>query len=79
MAVLFACLVSTLAQEEDAIVLEQNQLVNYDGTYSYVWRTSNGINAEESGVGGEVATGSYNYISPDGIPVNIQYTADENV
>lgn len=58
---------------------EQSQVVNPDGTYSYVWRTSNGINAEESGVGGVSAVGSYDFISSDGVPVAIEYVADENV
>lgn len=53
--------------------------MNPDGTYSYVWRTSNGINAEESGIGGVSASGSYDFVSADGVPVAIQYVADENV
>lgn len=73
------CLACSIqAQEQDAIVVRQNQVVNYDGTYSYAWGTSNGINAEESGVGGVIAQGSYDYISSDGVPVSIQYIADEN-
>jgi hypothetical protein len=66
------------AQDQSAIVLEQNQVVNYDGSYSYVYRTSNGINAEESGVGGVSASGSYDFVSSDGVPVSISYVADEN-
>lgn len=64
--------------EKDAIVLEQNQVVEYDGKYSYAWRTSNGISASESGVGGVSASGSYDYISKDGVPVSFTYEADEN-
>lgn len=37
--------------DRDAYTLEQFQNVNPDGTYSHVYRTSNGINAEESGIG----------------------------
>ncbi|CRL08542.1 CLUMA_CG021335, isoform A [Clunio marinus] len=74
------CVVCTMQAQADqnAIVLEQNSVVNPDGTYSYVWRTSNGINAEESGIGGVSAQGSYDFVSDDGVPVSIQYTADEN-
>lgn len=70
---------TTAAQEDkDAIVLEQNSVVEYDGKYSYVWRTSNGISAQESGVGGVSASGSYEYTSSDGVPVSFSYEADEN-
>lgn len=65
-------------EDKDAIVIEQNQAVNHDGTYSYVWRTSNGISVQESGVGGISASGSYDFISSDGVPVSLQYEADEN-
>lgn len=66
------------AQDQSAFTQEQNQVVNYDGSYSYVYRTSNGINAEESGIGGVSASGSYDFISSDGVPVSISYIADEN-
>ena len=43
---------STLVEgDRDAYTLEHFQNVDYDGKYSYAWRTSNGINAEESGIG----------------------------
>lgn len=59
-------------------MLEQNSVVEYDGRYSYAWQTSNGISAQESGVGGEKAVGSYEYLSPEGVPVSVTYEADEN-
>lgn len=68
-----------MAQSDaDAIVLAQNQVVNPDGSYSYNWETSNGIQAQESGVGGVQASGSFSYTSADGVPVAISYIADEN-
>lgn len=81
LAFTFACIAASQAQDsdQDAFVQEQSQVVNPDGSYSYVWRTSNGINAEESGVGGVIAQGSYDFVSSDGVPVSIQYVADENV
>lgn len=81
LAFTFACIGISQAQDsdQDAFVQEQSQVVNPDGSYSYVWRTSNGINAEESGVGGVIAQGSYDFVSSDGVPVSIQYVADENV
>jgi hypothetical protein len=77
---LMTLLVAIYAQDDDkdAIVLEQNQAVNTDGSYSYVWRTSNGISVQESGIGGVSAQGSYDFISSDGVPVSLQYEADEN-
>lgn len=42
----FVCTFQYAASDKDAITLEQLSNVNPDGTYSYVWRTSNGINAE---------------------------------
>ncbi|KAJ8954435.1 hypothetical protein NQ318_011111 [Aromia moschata] len=55
----------------------QNPPFSYD--------TENGISAQESGqqrgVGesaGTVAQGSFQYTSPEGVPVQIQYIADEN-
>lgn len=57
---------------------EHSSVLNFDGSYSYVYRTSNGINAEESGIGGVSAQGSYDYTGSDGVPISITYTADEN-
>lgn len=55
------------------------QIVNPDGSYSFVWATSNGIRHQEVGEGGIYAEGAFNYVGSDGVPVDIQYTADENV
>lgn len=81
LAFFLACIAASHSQsaDQDAYVSETSQVVNPDGSYSYVWRTSNGINAEESGVGGVIAQGSYDFVSSDGVPVSIQYVADENV
>ncbi|XP_067648306.1 pupal cuticle protein Edg-78E-like [Eurosta solidaginis] len=49
-----------------------------DGSYNYQFETSNGISAQESGVGGHYATGSSQYYSPDGQLIQLTYTADEN-
>ncbi|KAG8233399.1 hypothetical protein J437_LFUL013392 [Ladona fulva] len=53
----------------------------------YSYETENGITVEESGFvknGGDpeqealVAKGSYSYTAPDGTPITVEYTADEN-
>lgn len=54
------------------------QEVNPDGSYSYRYDTSNGISAQESGVGGVSAIGGYHYTSPNGEPVIVTYIADDN-
>ncbi|KAM8708872.1 hypothetical protein ACLKA7_015785 [Drosophila subpalustris] len=74
------CLVAccSAADESDAIVTQYRSEVNEDGSYNYDYATSNNIQAQESGVGGSYATGSYGYTAPDGQPINLEYTADEN-
>ncbi|XP_067648309.1 pupal cuticle protein Edg-78E-like [Eurosta solidaginis] len=62
----------------DATILKSTSDVNPDGSYQYGYATSNGIQAEESGVGGLHATGSYGYYSPEGQPIQVSYTVDEN-
>lgn len=53
---LFAvCLAGDL--DKDATILQQEQEVNYDGTYKWRFETSNGIFGEESGIGGQAAQG----------------------
>ncbi|KAJ8979017.1 hypothetical protein NQ317_003120, partial [Molorchus minor] len=56
-----------------------------DGSYQYAYDTENGISAQESGqvkaVGNEAVInvqGAFQYTSPEGLPVRVQYIADEN-
>jgi Insect cuticle protein len=58
--------------------------VSHDGSYQYSYSTGNGIKADESGFlkhlganKAQVVQGSYSYTSPEGIPIHVQYTADE--
>lgn len=60
---------------------------NHDGSYNFGYETGNGISASEHGYvknagvkDGEiqVAEGHYSYISPEGHPIEVHYTADEN-
>ncbi|CAH1176112.1 unnamed protein product [Phaedon cochleariae] len=58
-----------------------------DGSYHYGYETENGISVEEQGspraldaarsVAPVVVQGHYRYTSPEGVPVEISYTADE--
>ncbi|EDX06752.1 GD10870 [Drosophila simulans] len=74
------------APGEPIPIIRQEQEVNFDGSYKYLYETGNGINAEEEGYlknpgtdnAGQVAQGSFSYTSPEGIPIRITYLADEN-
>ncbi|XP_037978546.2 endocuticle structural glycoprotein SgAbd-2 [Plutella xylostella] len=68
-------------------IVRQQQEVNFDGSYQYSYETGNGIAAQEQGYlknagvkdqEAQVAQGSYSYTSPEGIPITLTYTADEN-
>ena len=59
-------------------ILWNFQVIEPEGKYFYQYQTSNGIQAQEQGVGGVSATGAYSYSSPDGTPIVLTYTADEN-
>ncbi|XP_012282315.1 endocuticle structural glycoprotein SgAbd-1 [Orussus abietinus] len=68
-------------------ILRQAQDIAPEGTYSFSYETENGIFASESGepqpVGPDgtpavVARGQFHYTSPDGTPIAVSYTADEN-
>lgn len=47
-----------------------------DGAYNYRYDTSNGISANENGVGGYALGGSVQWLSPENIPIHLTYTAD---
>ena len=59
-------------------ILSQKSDIQPDGSYQYSYETENGIAAGESGVGGVAANGFQQWTSPEGLPVQIQYRADEN-
>ncbi|XP_013113602.1 pupal cuticle protein Edg-78E [Stomoxys calcitrans] len=52
--------------------------IKEDGSYQYQYDTTNGIAAQENGVGGYYASGSSAYYAPDGQLITLTYTADEN-
>uniref|UniRef100_A0A1I8P594 Pupal cuticle protein Edg-78E n=1 Tax=Stomoxys calcitrans TaxID=35570 RepID=A0A1I8P594_STOCA len=64
--------------DQSAETLKYVNIVNADGSYNFEYSSSNGIDFEESGVGGSNAKGSYSYTSPEGQPIDLTYTADEN-
>ncbi|XP_036337413.1 pupal cuticle protein Edg-78E-like [Rhagoletis pomonella] len=46
------------------------------GIYRYAYETSNGISVQAAGSAIE-AIGIYSYMSPEGIPIEVRYIADE--
>lgn len=66
-------------------ILRQTQDSRPDGSYSYSYDTENGISVAEQGtpknIGPnqiEYVRGQFSYTAPDGTPILVQYTADEN-
>ncbi|EFX66317.1 endocuticle structural glycoprotein ABD-4-like [Daphnia pulex] len=61
---------------------------NPDGSYSYSFEGEDGTKVDESGnqkrVGpkaediGTISSGSYSYLSPDGTPISVVWTSNEN-
>ncbi|XP_026328705.1 larval cuticle protein LCP-22-like [Hyposmocoma kahamanoa] len=76
------------SSDQSANVLRYDNDVNPDGSYSYALETDNGISLQEQGtpknLGGNppetpvVASGSFAFTSPEGVPVAVSYIADEN-
>ncbi|XP_067004879.2 endocuticle structural glycoprotein SgAbd-3 [Anabrus simplex] len=87
--VCLACLVAVAAAASVAgpeiTILSAENDVKYDGTYSYGFKNSDGTEVQQSGqlkqIGaeaGEAVQGSASYTAPDGTPIRLTYTADEN-
>lgn len=85
----FALVAVAVAQynPQPIAILRQAQDISPEGSYNFQYETENGIAAGESGspqpVGpkGEpavVSQGQFQYTAPDGTPIAVSYTADEN-
>ncbi|KAG7210923.1 hypothetical protein KM043_016300 [Ampulex compressa] len=84
---LLALVAFAAAQQPPVAILKQAQDISPDGSYQFSFETENGIAHSESGAAvpiGEqnenvvVATGNFQYTAPDGTPIAVSYTADEN-
>lgn len=75
MAVLLA-LASADHIDKDAQIRSQASDVSPDGSYAWSFESSNGIAAQEQGVGGVQAAGASSHVSPEGTPIQLTYTAD---
>ncbi|KAL4108173.1 hypothetical protein QTP88_018415 [Uroleucon formosanum] len=70
--------------ESKAVILQQEQEVNFDGNFKSKFETDNGIKQDAVGylkAGAEgpvsVVQGTGSYVAPDGSVISIGYTADE--
>lgn len=77
------CLIATVlvvvvvGDEVPAITNFYNEL-NDDGSFRFGYDTSNNIYVREQGIGGKGSSGSLAYYAPDGTPIQLTWTADEN-
>ncbi|XP_075162355.1 pupal cuticle protein Edg-78E-like [Haematobia irritans] len=64
-------------QDVHAYTVKFDSDIDPEGHYKYNYETSNGIAAQEEGLGGHYATGGYGYYSPEGQLIQVSYVADE--
>lgn len=78
--ILLISIINVLANEYDqlAVTRSASSQLKADGSYQYQYDTTNGIAAQEIGVGGHYASGSSAYYAPDGQLISLTYVADEN-
>ncbi|EDW94049.1 pupal cuticle protein Edg-78E [Drosophila yakuba] len=69
---------ATYNQDGSAYITKLDADIQPEGNYNYQYETSNGIAAQEAGIGGNHASGGYSYYSPEGQLVQISYVADAN-
>ncbi|XP_059059967.1 endocuticle structural glycoprotein SgAbd-2-like [Achroia grisella] len=75
------------SQNQQVPIINQKTDVGINGNYEYSYETGNGIYAQERGylknagvkdAEAQVAEGSFSYTSPEGVPIQLTYVADEN-
>ncbi|XP_058125213.1 pupal cuticle protein Edg-78E-like [Anopheles ziemanni] len=64
--------------EAGAEIVNQDTVINADGSYTYNYETSNGISASQVSNDGTNANGNFAYTAPDGERIEVVYVADEN-
>ncbi|KAH8397419.1 hypothetical protein KR222_003266, partial [Zaprionus bogoriensis] len=78
LAALFSCAVAAPTAEDAAAQITKFASTAEKGTYGHQLETSNQIVTAEEGVGGVYAQGFYQYVSPEGQLVRVNYLADQN-
>lgn len=64
--------------DRDAQITQQQNEVNYDGTYKNIFQTTNGIGYQEVGKGGVISEGVSQYYDPNGVLHERTWVADAN-
>lgn len=77
-AAIVACTLAQNPTDTQAEIRSASSNVNDDGSYNYEFETTNGIFQQESGVGGQYASGQSAYYSPEGELIQLSYVADAN-
>ncbi|XP_015595624.1 larval cuticle protein LCP-17 [Cephus cinctus] len=74
-----ACLadVSHIVGKPVGILQDEKDLLP-DGSFNFQYETENGIKASAQGNSDGTVVGSFQWIAPDGTPVHMTYTADQN-
>lgn len=76
-AALLVCVHGDNINKDAHIINESNTPADAEGNFGYAFETSNGISQQAAGnVNG--VSGVSEYVSPEGTPIRITYTADEN-
>uniref|UniRef100_A0AAG5DF33 Uncharacterized protein n=1 Tax=Anopheles atroparvus TaxID=41427 RepID=A0AAG5DF33_ANOAO len=74
-----ALIAATVANPEaHAQIVRYENVLQDDGHYNWQYETSNGIAANEEGLGAHSANGAFSYTGPDGVLYRVVYVADEN-
>ncbi|XP_055531010.1 cuticle protein CP14.6-like isoform X2 [Wyeomyia smithii] len=68
---------SPVSEDADATVLNQDLILNGDGSYSFNYETSNGIKAAQRSEDGINVKGEFSYRGVDGNEYQVSYVADE--
>ncbi|XP_058835100.1 cuticle protein AMP1A-like [Topomyia yanbarensis] len=68
----------TPTADADASVLNQELIINGDGSYAFSYETSNGIQGNQRSSDGINAVGEYSYTDSDGVEYRVSYVADEH-
>lgn len=67
-----------MAPSASVDVIRSTNNIDENGRYEWSYETGTGLAAQEQGVGGQSAQGSYRWVSPEGQQFEITYVADEN-
>ncbi|XP_034483182.1 larval cuticle protein 4 [Drosophila innubila] len=76
-APLLACVLAAPGPGSDAEITQYVSVAD-DGGFAYQLALTDGTEVSQEGQGGHHVSGSYSYLSPEGLPFSLTYVADEN-